>query len=446
MSDSLRSGFAPSFLDEAYPPTAALPQSYSLDNAAVIMPAVTTDVCTSLFHISADLDEDVDRERLQRALDRVCERLPYFTVQLERGLFWYRLVPAERRPLVEDEPESPCQGFNPNRPGTCLFRIRARGSRISGEFSHLVADGKGGMRFLKTLVAEYCRLSGSPAREAHPDVYSLSQKPRPGEYEDAYIRHFKPGLPLPVMGRPAFRIPGALLPVGDYRITTGRFPLATALAIAKARGVTLTELVAAAYVEALQRVWLASSPRERRRTEIAVEIPIDMRHYYPTETNRNFTLFAVVGEDMRLGPRSFENILERLKLRFRLENDEPNIARQISRNVAGMQNPLVGIIPLPLKDLGAKILFSALGEDYVSGVVTNLGKVDFPSGVGERVVRFDLAQPPSNTTKANVAIHSFGATLFVTVCSLAEGRDMESFVFERLSLLGLAAELECNLT
>ena len=248
------------------------------------------------------------------------------------------------------------------------------------------------------------------------------------------------------MGRPAFRIPGALLPVGDYRITTGRFPLATALAIAKARGVTLTELVAAAYVEALQRVWLASSPRERRRTEIAVEIPIDMRHYYPTETNRNFTLFAVVGEDMRLGPRSFENILERLKLRFRLENDEPNIARQISRNVAGMQNPLVGIIPLPLKDLGAKILFSALGEDYVSGVVTNLGKVDFPSGVGERVVRFDLAQPPSNTTKANVAIHSFGATLFVTVCSLAEGRDMESFVFERLSLLGLAAELECNLT
>jgi len=446
MSNSLAPSLVPAlYRSEAETAGLEPPESYFLDNAAVIMPPITNDTATSLYHLAATMDAPVDVPRLQEALNRTARRFPYLVVELRRGFFWYRLVPLSRRLLVEPEPKSPCQGFDPNVPGSSFARVYAKDARISIELSHIAADGKGGMRFLKTLVAEYCRLSGSPAKEAHPDVYDLSEAPDPEEYEDAYIRHSRPGLPLPVMGRPAFRIPGRLLPKGDYRVTVARYPLAAALAAAKARGVTLTELATAVYVEALQEIWLESGPKERRRDEIAVEVPVDMRRFFPTKTNRNFTLFTIVGEDLRLGRRSFEDILERTRCRFRLECDEASISRQITRNVHGLKHPLVRALPLRLKDIGAKILFRTLGEDYVSGIVTNLGAVDFPKGVAERVLRFDLAQPPSDVTRANVAIHSYSGELYVTVCSLAEGRRMEGLVYGRLASLGLEAPLECNL-
>ena len=47
-----------------------------LDNAAIIMPPVTNDDATSLFRLSVDMDEEVDRERLQMALDRVSSVSP----------------------------------------------------------------------------------------------------------------------------------------------------------------------------------------------------------------------------------------------------------------------------------------------------------------------------------------------------------------------------------
>jgi len=247
------------------------------------------------------------------------------------------------------------------------------------------------------------------------------------------------------MGRPAFRVPGSYLPRGDYRITTGHIPLASALQLARSRGVTLMELSGAVYLEALQSIWFDAAPEDRIYDQISVEIPIDMRRFYSTATNRNFTLFSIVGEDMRLGRRSFDEILERLKYQFRLENDESTMARHITRNVHGMLHPLVRAIPLPLKDLGAKILFFVLGEKYVSGIVTNLGAVDLPKGVAEHVVRFDLVQPPSLTTKVNLAVHSYGDDFVVTVCSLLEGTDMERLVFKRFESLGLEVRTECNL-
>lgn len=450
MSDFPAPRFAPSlerasvgFTDS---PTAkdAFPAVYALDNAATIMPATSGEVCTSLFRLSVDFDEAVDRNRLQVALDATVARFPYLAVELRRGFFWYRMVPTTGPVLVEEDAAPPCQGFDPNRRGTCLFRVRTRGTRVACEFSHIVADGKGAIRFIKTLVTEYLRLGGLALQSGDPDIYDLSERPSPAEWEDAYDRHYEPGLPVPVMGRRAFHVDGALLDKGQYRVTTGRLPLADGIAAAKSRGATLTELFTAIYLDSLQELWLEAPAGARRHSQLAAEIPVDMRRHYPTPSNRNFTLFIIVGQDMRLGPRGFPAILERVKLQARLENDERELARQISRNVNGTRHPLIGLIPLRAKDFAARILAAALGEDYVSGVVMNLGPIDFPPGQAGRVRRFDLAQAPSTKTKANLAIHSYAGELYVTVSSLARESKLEDRVFGRLADLGLAASFDSH--
>ncbi|MGO8692272.1 MAG: hypothetical protein ACLQMF_01255 [Rectinemataceae bacterium] len=420
---------------------------YALDNAGIIMPAVSNSVSTSLFRISAGLDEPVNVAALQEALDRCARRFPYFVVQLRRGFFWYYFEPHEGKLRVKADGECPSQDYDINRRGHCLFRVRARGNRIACEFSHVLSDGTGGLRFLKNLLVEYFRLRGVAAEAvADPDLYDLEGRPDALEYEDAYNRYFTEEFPNPSRLPRAFHIRSPQLPRGIYRITCGIVPLDAVLAKAGEYGASLTELLAAVFLDALQDIWLASPTGQRgRRPRLAVEIPVNMRKFYPTATNRNFSLFVLVTQDMRLGRRDFAEIVSRAHHQLRFETDVRTIAQQISRNVAGSRKLAVRLVPLLVKDFFARLLFSAFGEDLVSGFVSNLGAVSLPPGPAERVERFDFLPAPSVFNKTSASVVSWDGSLYINFGSLARSREMERLFFTRLRRLGLSVKIECNL-
>ena len=60
-----------------------------LDNAAKIYPSSrTSSGWMSIFRLSLELDERIDPEILQNALDRTLLRIPTIPQRLKRGLFW----------------------------------------------------------------------------------------------------------------------------------------------------------------------------------------------------------------------------------------------------------------------------------------------------------------------------------------------------------------------
>lgn len=61
----------------------------NLDNTALAFPAVTNGVNPNVFRFSAALQENIDPEILEEALNDTMEKLPAFNVKLKRGLFWY---------------------------------------------------------------------------------------------------------------------------------------------------------------------------------------------------------------------------------------------------------------------------------------------------------------------------------------------------------------------
>ncbi len=420
---------------------------YSLDNAATIMPPTTDSVQTGLFRLSAELDEPVNLPALQAALEGVARRFPYFVVELRRGLFWYYFEPYEGKLRIEADPESPSQEFEMRRHGTLLFRVRARGGRIACEFSHALTDGTGGLRFFKNLLVEYFRLRGVAPGGEDSDVYDLSAEPDPEEYEDAYNRHFAGHFPHPEPGKPAFQLDSPLLPRHRYRTITGVLPLAPALAKAKEYGVSLTELLVAVFLDALQGIWFDAPERARRRQRpfAAVEVPVNMRKFYPTKSNRNFSLFVLVTQDFRLGRREFREIVARTHHQMRIETDEASIARQISRNVSGSRHILVRLVPLFAKDVFARLLFSAMGENLVSGFISNLGAIGLPPGPAAHVRGFGFIPAPSRVTKTNASVVSWKDELFIGFGSLARSRELERRFFVRLRSLGLPVRVACNL-
>ena len=420
---------------------------YSLDNAALIMPSVADAVSTYLFRLSATIDEAIHIPSLQSALENTARRFPYFCVNLKRGFFWNYMEPHRAVPKVVADQDSPCLGFDMHARNNLLFRVRAKNRTIACEFSHVLTDGTGGLRFLKNLLVEYFRLRGLASDiSADPDLYDLDAVPERGEHEDAYNRYFPEKYPHPSPEQPAFRVSSARLPPDSYRVILGSVPLAPAQALARKYGVSLTELLSAAYIEALQEIWLASSRRKRRlRPRIAIEVPVNMRKFLDTRTNRNFSLFVHVEQDMRLGSRTFEDILLRVHHYLRYEVDGPSMARHIARNVTGERMLLIRLIPLAFKAPLMRFLYAYYGANKVSGVLSNLGPISLPGSIAGRVRRIDFILGPSRACTVHASCVSWGGMLYINFGSLVVSRETERLFFSRLRRLGLPVNVECNL-
>ncbi|MEN6364654.1 MAG: hypothetical protein ABFC75_08260 [Rectinema sp.] len=419
---------------------------YILDNAGTIMPAMSDSVATSLFRLEVRLDHEVDRAILDTALTSTASRYRYFDVQLHRGFFWYYLEPCRRPIRSEDDKGDPSQGMDINRSGTRMFRIRVSGDRIAGEFSHALADGSGGVSFMKSLVTEYFRLRGVPAGASldegeFADIHAPGSQIFQDEYEDGYRRYFPGKLPHPKPGEVAWHLPCKRLPAGKYRATGAMLPLQAILAESKRRGVSLTELLAAVYMDCLQELWLAQ-PTPPKHHLISLEIPVNMRKFFPSRTNRNFSLFVLVTQDMRLGRRSFDEILHRAHHQLRMENDSRSISMQIARNVGSASNMSVRLVPLVVKDFFARILFRVYGDNTLSGFISNLGQIRMPPGPAEHVRSWGLIPAPSKSTFTNASMLSWKDNLYLHFGSLARSRDLERLFYTRLRKLGLPVRME----
>ncbi|HEQ71193.1 MAG TPA: alcohol acetyltransferase, partial [Spirochaetia bacterium] len=134
---------------------------YRLDNAATLFSLITSPSNTCLFRIEAELKRPVVLKNLQRALDNIIERFPYYRVHLVPGLFWHFWNTSGAKPLVIADTNDNCEVMPVTKPGIFPFRVRAFRNRVAMEFHHSLTDGTGGMIFVKALLAEYLALSGT---------------------------------------------------------------------------------------------------------------------------------------------------------------------------------------------------------------------------------------------------------------------------------------------
>lgn len=419
---------------------------FSLDHAAVIYPPTMNARTTAFFRLQAELDEPVDIDRLAQAVRAIHRRLPYYHVELRRGLFWYYFE-RNREPLgpIADS-KYPMQLPEAGNPGAHLYRVRVHRNRIALEISHIITDGSGGMILLKTLLGEYFRLAGLPVSYGD-GVLDPRSAPEPGEWEDSFARYSVPGTPAPPMERPAWHIPGAILPLGQLRITTGRLSVQAALAAAKSHAATLTEYMAAQYLAVLQELQEAElgEAGRFRRLPIKLEVPANMRLSFPSVTMRNFSLFLTPQLDTRLAHYSFDDILRLVQSQMTMGMHRGELTRIITRNVEASRSLLVRMLPLPLKNVLMRALSQIYGDRLFSGVLSNLGRAGLPEPLASRVRSLDMLVNCTPTIKTSASMISHGDVLSISFGSLCDRSDVERLFFTRLVKAGLHVRLESNL-
>ncbi len=298
----------------------SIPPWWTLDNAAKIFPSTGSAHDSKVFRFVCELREPVEPQLLQRALDRTVKRFPIYRSVMKRGWFWYYLEDSPLPAQVRREELPPCCPIYPSVRRSLLFRVLYYRRRISLEVYHALTDGTGALNFLCALVYEYLLLR-CPEELPQP-VPVLPYDASPAQQQaDSFQKYYEKPKGRSMGRSPAaYQIRRERLPRNHLAILEGRMPLDQVLACARARGVTLTELMTAIFLRAIH----AGMRVRDRKKPVVITIPVNLRSYFPSESARNFFATINVGYDFSRGEDSLEAVLEEVRRSFRENLTEVN--------------------------------------------------------------------------------------------------------------------------
>ena len=411
-----------------------------LDNAAKIFPGQNTNTWSNVFRISAQLKREIDPEVLLTALRHTLRRIPTFDVRIRKGLFWYYFEKNPNEPKVLPDIKNPCYRIKFKENDGFLFRVFYRGDRISLEVYHALCDGYGASVFISTLVGEYLRLQGEKI-DYNKFVLDVNEEPRAEEYEDSYGKYADSKVPYDRKDKWVYHAKGTRMPMHTGNYTAGIMSFRELHTIAKGYGVTVTEFLAAVIMDVLYRKQLREKKKQR---EICVQIPVNLRKAFPSETLRNFVLCLRVKLNPDLGEYTFEEIVRSVSLQLRLANDPKLINSLMTQNMKLERNPVTKRLPLFLKDLGVGIGFAITAEQTTSTLLSNLGPIPLPESVEKHVEKLFLFTGAGIVNGARCGVVSLGDKLTFTFSNCYKESDIEREFYTRLVKMGVHVKIESN--
>ena len=400
---------------------------YPLDSAAKIYPLSMDHNKMSVFRLSAYMDSDVVPEILQVALNFTIKRFPFFATTIKKGVFWHYIDSAKIRFAVEPETHLPCAPLNVALTGSQSFRILYYKNRISAEFFHILTDGTGGMVFLKSLVAEYLRLLGCPVPCTN-GVLDIDQIPDASESSDSFTGNVAGKRHSGFVDKPVLQMDGKLSGVNPCRIIHFDMPADKLRALAKEHGASVTALMASMMAIACK------ASIESQRGVISIQVPVNMRNYFGSDTLRNFSLYCGI-------KLSLEEIHD-------LDSILPKVVEQLQKNVSKenmqeMVNSAVRLvrslrfIPLFIKSPVAKIVYGFLGERIFTTTLSNLGVVDMPDEMGEHVEKMDFVLGTVSLNRTACSLVTAGNTATFSIAKLTADPSFEERMYALFSESGL---------
>ena len=414
-----------------------------LDNAAKIYPAARRKNWSNLFRQSVTLTENIDVRVLQNALDVTVKRFPSIAARLRKGAFWYYLQQVESAPQISEEHSYPLVFMDREEMRKCAFRVIAYKNRIAVEYFHSLTDGNGALVFLKSLTAEYLEQKYRVSIPFENGVLDRRELPKEEELEDSFLK-YAGNVPASRKDTNAWHMSGEPQKDGFLNLTCFQIPVKPVLELAHKHNATLTVFMSAVMMKALLNLQNEKNPNTKRQKRIKLLIPVNLRNLFPSNTLRNFAMFTIPELDPRLGAYSFDEICKIIQHKMGTEFTEKHMSCVIATNVNDERNPLVRLIPLPLKNAVMKAIFDSVGEKKSCLTLSNLGQVKIPEAMAQYVRRFDFILGVQAAAPYNCGMLSYGDTIYINFIRNIQDAELERHFHAVLQEMGLPTVVESN--
>ena len=414
-----------------------------LDNAAKIYPAAKRRNWNNFFRLSATLTEPVDTEVLRRALDVTVRRFPSIAVRLRRGAFWYYLEEIPKAPPIQAEKSCPLAHAPFYEVRQCAFRVLVYHERIAVEFFHALTDGTGALVFLKSLLAEYLSQKYGLVIPAEKGVLGRLEEPSAEEVEDSFAR-YAGDVKLSRREATAYHLSGTPEPDGYKDIVTMMIPADKLRDCARGFGISVTELLCAAMMQAILDIQAKDVPRRAARKPVKVLLPVNLRTLFPSATLRNFASYITPEIDPRMGDCSFDELCQLVHHKMGMENNRRTMRAKFAANVASERSPVLRVMPLFIKNIAMKAVFDTVGECKSCLCLSNLGRVELPEVMTPYVTRMDFIIGVQARAPHNCGVITWNGTAYINCIRNIREPALELAFYRVLHRLGLPVKVESN--
>ena len=414
-----------------------------LDNAAKIFPAAKRRNWNNFFRISATLTEPIDTAVLASALDVTARRFPSIAVRLRRGVFWYYLEEIPKTPSIQPEKSCPLAHAPFHGVRQCAFRVLVYKNRVAVEFFHALTDGTGALVFVKTLLAEYLSEKYGLSVPAEKGVLGRLEEPSPEELEDSFAR-YAGDVTASRAESTAYHLSGTPERDGYKNLVTMMIPAEKLRTCAKEHGVSVTELLCAAMMQAIGELQAEKVPNVRHRKPVKVLIPVNLRNLFPSRSLRNFASYITPEIDPRMGDCSFSELCSLVHHKMGLENNRRTMRAKFAANVASERSPILRVMPLFIKNIAMKAVFDAVGECKSCLCLSNLGRVELPEVMVPYVQRMDFIIGVQARAPHDCGVVTWGDTVYINCIRSIQEPELEYRFYRVLHRLGLPVKVESN--
>lgn len=420
---------------------ASIPARLRLDNAANIYPASMSKEYCSLYRMLVTMTENIDVTILQEALTTVAERIPTFRCTLKAGAFWWYLDRCDAAPIVR--PLKPLKNFRFKDQDGLLYRISVEGKQLSLDVFHALADGNGAMVFLMTLAGEYVRLRYGTSIQYNYLVLDPKDRPAYAEVEDSFKSVFSGRHGQLEKNVDAYHIRGTVMPFGTVKDLRVVMKADSVRQVARKYGCTVTELLTATMLCALQQEHRRDASR-KKRSVLKVSVPVNLRPIYQSRTVRNFSSYVNLGVDVKDGYMTFEELVNAVKAQKEHDLKRENLEPKIAANVELEEMLLVRMIPLILKHPIIDIINLLHGDRFCSQTLSNMGNLNVPKALLPFIQNVDFVLGRQRGNSGAVSCVSYNGHLCLHITRKIYSDSFEQAFLYQLQRLGLSLNISLS--
>ena len=402
---------------------------HKLDNVAKVF-SMDQENNTNMFRYSVILKQNINKSILTKALQKSLETFKSYKVKLGSGLFWNYLEYNSKNPLVTKEDEIPCQHIKFKRNNDYLFKVTYYKNKINLDVFHVLTDGAGALKFLKSIISNYLSLK-----------YKLKYPKQTGNllYQDQYLKNYDKKIKTKNKYIPAYQLPGKI----NKNINNTYHYIIDILKIKKVckeNQVTITEYITALYIYAIY----LSMYHKKVKKDIVITLPIDLRKYYKVDTLSNFFVCTNINANINQKAKTtFKDILNQVHYEFKEKLELDNIKSYLTRDVKLGTNIIIRLVPLPIKKTIMKLVFTIAGTTSTS-TLSNVGIIDIENKYKKYIDNILVLVMPNKKEKMKCSICSYDSKLNITINSRIDDTKFEKTFFKLLETQITNIKLESN--
>ncbi|MDD5935332.1 MAG: hypothetical protein PUC65_07225 [Clostridiales bacterium] len=406
---------------------------YPVDNAGKIFPAVSKDSRSSVFRISFYLNEAIDPERLETAVNDVLPRFETFAVELKSGLFWNYLSKNHQRAVVVEESPIICKYVPASTNHGYLFTVYYYHNKVTLETFHCISDGTGAMEFLKSITFRYYQLGGL---KLDPEGIIKGNLPFDiDETCDMFCDSYDKSKKKTLKEEPAFHLDGERFADHYSLMIRAKVPTEELLKLTRSKKATIGEYITALVAFSIYKTQIGC---HNTKKPIKIFVPVNLRRFFPSQTLRNFSLYIKATFSGR-ETWTFERMLEETKKQFKQQLTKEDLHSRINSNVGIEKNYAIKLIPLFIKNIAFQLSYHYLAENINTYAISNLGNVNLPSQMQDLIK--DIEFSIGGTSMAIVSSHGY-----TNICLNTEQKDLSMIhcFLHHLSLGKIPVTIDTN--